>query len=215
MMKSYPSISGPKNAPQMNCHLFVKYDGSNIRAEWSKKRGWYKFGTRNHMLNESHPILGKSIDLFKSKYGSDLEQIFKTEKKFKGIENFIVFFEFFGTKSFAGQHFDDDKYDVVLFDVNPLRKNFLPAKQFIDIFGHLKIAENISIVNFGPQLIDDVRNEKFSVESSFDIKTRIPEGVICKGLQKNNNIWMCKIKTNRYLEELKRMYSNWELYWED
>jgi len=44
-MKSYPSIPG-KHTNGIPLTVFDKLDGSNIRAEWSKKRGFYKFGTR-------------------------------------------------------------------------------------------------------------------------------------------------------------------------
>ena len=51
-MKQYPKILYFDQAPiNEQCYAFDKIDGSNFRAEWSKKRGWYKFGTRNTMIN--------------------------------------------------------------------------------------------------------------------------------------------------------------------
>lgn len=215
-MKKYPSIDGPSKAPRKPCYVFAKYDGSNIRAEWSKKRGWYKFGTRNCMLDETDAIFGRAIPLFKEKYGDDLEKVFKSAKNFRGVSNVVAFFEFFGTKSFGGMHFPDDPtLDVVLFDVNPHKKGILGPKEFLDTFGHLKVAELICQTNMGEELIQKVRKEQLPVESKYDVKTEVPEGVICKA-GSGHDIWMCKIKTERYKEELKKRFRmDWEKYWEN
>lgn len=215
-MKSYLSIDGPTKAPRKPCYVFVKYDGSNIRAQWSKKRGWYKFGTRNCMLDESDPIFGRAASLFTQKYGDDLAKVFKSEKVFRGVDNVVVFYEFFGTKSFGGMHFPDETaWDVVLFDVNPIKKGMLGPKQFIDLFGHLKVAELITQGNMGEEMIQNVRKELIAIESKYDVKAEIPEGVICKGGGGNHDLWMAKIKTERYKEELKRRYRvDWEKFWE-
>ena len=64
-MKSYPTIPHwHKGIYGEHVYGFNKLDGSNIRAEWNKKRGWYKFGTRNMIINEQHPHFGESVDLF-------------------------------------------------------------------------------------------------------------------------------------------------------
>ena len=213
-MKDYPSIDGPSKAPHKPCYGFVKYDGSNIRAEWSSKRGWYKFGTRKTMFDETDPIWGRCIPLFKQKYETDLEQIFKNDKQFRSIDNFTVFFEFFGTKSFAGMHFPDETaWETILFDVSPLRKGILGPKEFIDTFGHLKVAEHIFTGNMGTELIEGVKNGTINCESKYEIKTEIPEGMIVKG-DKGHKLWMNKIKTNTYFEELKKRFElDWEKYW--
>ncbi len=219
-MKEYPSIQGPSNAPRQPCYGFVKYDGSNCRAEWNKKQGWYKFGTRTQLIDHNHPIFGRAVPTFLTKYGDDLEAVFKKEKHFRGVRNVIVFFEYFGAKSFAGMHFpDDDKWNAVLFDVNPITKGFLSPKEFVDHFGHLSVAELIWQGNMGEQLIQNVRKETMpegiSLESKYEIKTEIPEGIIIKG-GSSHKLWMAKIKTERYKEALKQRYRmDWEKYWED
>jgi hypothetical protein len=214
-MKTYWSIDGPSKAPRQFCYAFAKYDGSNIRAEWSKKRGWYKFGTRKTMIDSTDTIFGPACDPFKQKYGDDLEKVFKTEKLFVGTQNVVAFAEFFGPKSFAGMHFpDDDKRDIVLFDINLHKKGMLGPKEFIDHFGHLKIAELLYTGNMNDELIEAVRKETMPLESAFEIKTEIPEGVVCKG-DKGHDLWMCKIKTERYKTELKKRYvMDWEKFWE-
>lgn len=154
-MKTYWSIDGPSKAPRQACYGFVKYDGSNIRAEWSKKRGWYKFGTRKCMINETDPIFGRACTLFKEKYGDDLEKVFKKEKLFEGTQSVVAFAEFFGTKSFAGMHFpEDQQWDIVLFDLNLHKKGMLGPKEFIDHVGHLKVAECLGQMNMSDLLVD-------------------------------------------------------------
>lgn len=167
------------------------------------------------MLDEQDPIFGRAATLFKEKYGDGLEQVFKAEKSFRSIDNFTVFYEFFGSKSFGGMHFPDDTaWNVVLFDVNPLRKGILGPKDFLDIFGHLPVAELICQCGMGEELIQKVRKEEIVVESKFDVKTEVPEGVICKS-GRGHDLWMCKIKTERYREELKKRYVvDWEKFWE-
>jgi hypothetical protein len=213
-MKTYWSIDGPSKAPRQSCYSFVKYDGSNIRAEWSKKRGWYKFGTRKCMIDSSDPIFGRACTLFKEKYDDDLAKVFKSEKMFQGVQSVVAFAEFFGSRSFAGMHFPDDpQWDCVLFDLNLHKKGMLGPKEFIDTVGHLKVAELVCHCNLGEELIQDVRKERIDCNSKYDIKPEIPEGVVCKG-GKGHDLWMCKIKTERYKAELKKRYEvDWVKLW--
>lgn len=213
-MKSYPSILCSSKGPHLDCYVFVKYDGSNLRFEWSKKRGWYKFGTRNQLFDKTTPIFGEAIDLFFQKYGDDLENVFKRDKFFRGIDNFIVFCEWFGSKTFAGMHQKFDNKEIVLFDVNPVKKGILGPKQFVDTFGHLHIAELLDQRKYGNQLIKDVREGIFDCSSKFNIRNEIPEGVICKG-GSGHNLWMAKIKTQQYYDKLKEVYKDdWAKHWE-
>lgn len=46
-MITYPSLDYYFDYPEIYIYAFDKLDGSNIRFEWSRKRGFYKFGTRN------------------------------------------------------------------------------------------------------------------------------------------------------------------------
>ena len=214
-MKTYWSIGGPASGHHKPCYAFVKYDGSNMRAEWSRKRGWYKFGTRKTMIDENTKVYGPCVPLFLEKYGDELEKVFKKEKVFFGVKNIVVFGEYFGAKSFAGAHKPWDKdMDVVLFDANPMKKGLFGPKEFLDLFGHLPVAEVAFQGNFGPELVDRVRTGDLDCNSKFDVKAPIPEGVVCKG-DKGHKLWMCKIKTEAYREALKTEYeADWERFWE-
>lgn len=201
-MKLYPSITGSSKAPKQFCIAFYKYDGSNIRAEWNRKTGWSKFGTRKRLFDESDPDFGSVIPLFRETMAKGLEDIFR--KKYRDDHNITVFMEFFGPNSFAGQHDPKDNKRLVLIDVSLYKKGLISPREFIKSFKDVDSAEVIYEGNLNESFIDDVRNGKYPVF----------EGVICKG-GSGHDLWMCKIKTNSYLKRLKEVFnSNWKDYWE-
>lgn len=167
------------------------------------------------MLLDQSSDLGKgAIDLFTKKYADDLEKIFKTDKYFKGVDSIVVFGEYFGAKSFAGMHHADDTKDFVLFDVSPHKKGMMGPAQFLDLFGHLDVAELLYNGPLSHQMILNIREGLFDSSSKRSIRTLVPEGVICKGGDRHD-LWMCKIKTHAYLAKLKERYKDdcWD-YWE-
>lgn len=181
-------------------YAFDKLDGSNIRAEWNPKRGWYKFGTRNTMIDERDLQFGGAITLFLNKYGDSLPKVFRTNKSYKRIESFVVFAEYFGDQSFAGRHIDSDPKDIILFDVDQYKHGFVTPKNFVEDFGHLHIP---NIIYKGPYTMDfvqDIRNNKH----------KLKEGVIVKGVFKTKNkkdeVWMVKVKTLEWLQKVKTLH---------
>ena len=83
-MKAYPKIPGSKNCPSDHCIAFEKYDGSNLRWEWSKKRGFYKFGTRRRLFDHTDTVFSEAIPIFMNKYSKDLDVLFKKHKELRG-----------------------------------------------------------------------------------------------------------------------------------
>ena len=215
-MKTYWSIDGPsKGHKGKHCLVFVKYDGSNMRFEWSRKRGWYKYGTRKCMIDETHPIFGRAVPMFLHKYGQHLDEMFRRDKFFRSLHSAVAFAEYFGPKSFAGAHKPwDKKMDIVLFDVNLHKKGFMSPREFVDTFKHLDVAEVLTECNYGKELIQKVRKETMDLNSKYDSRPEIPEGVICKG-GTGHQLWMCKIKSENYKEALMKYYeADWEKDWE-
>jgi hypothetical protein len=200
-MKSYPRIQ------YFNQGLFGEYiyafdklDGSNIRAEWNPKRGWYKFGTRNTMIDERDLQFGEAITLFLNKYGESLPKVFRTNKSYKRIESFVVFAEYVGEQSFAGRHINSDPKDIILFDVNQYKHGFVTPKNFVEDFGHLHIPD---VIYKGPYTMDFVQTIR-------DNQHNLKEGVIVKGVLKTKNqkdeVWMVKVKTKEWLQKVKELH---------
>jgi hypothetical protein len=213
-MKAYQSIPRladflPTVQLGIPCIAFYKYDGSNIRAEWNKKKGWYKFGTRTRLLDKTVPVFGDAITLFNDTLADGIEKVLVD--KYNSY-NATVYMEFFGPHSFAGRHevetlkyigFDvenNDPKELVLFDVNVYKQGMLGPEKFISDFGHLKSAQVVYEGKLTQQFIQDVMDGKYPVK----------EGVICKGGDRHK-LWMCKVKTSEYLTELKKRFPrNWE-----
>lgn len=191
-MKQYPSIAHYDDSILGTPLIaFDKLDGSNLRFEWSKKKGWNKFGTRRTMLDKKDPLY-HGVDLFISKYSDKLVEIFKEDKDFRGIREVIVFCEYFGPNSFAGRH-DFVDMDVVLLDVNPMTKGFIPVREFIRKFQHLGIPEIYFDGMLTNEKVDEIR------------KSDLKEGVVCKWMN-NRHVQSCKIKTDKWLSLLKERY---------
>jgi hypothetical protein len=189
-MKSYPSIS-KEIRNDIPIFAFAKLDGSNIRAEWNPKKGFYKFGTRTQLIDESSPF-GKAIKLIKDKYQDDLHPLFNCEK----YESAICFFEYWGPNSFAGQHLDSDNQTVTLFDINPYKCGLLEPSEFIEKFGHLDIAKVLYEGYATSELFNQVKQSTLP-DMPF-------EGVVCKGAndKKTKMPIMFKIKSKAWLDKL-------------
>jgi hypothetical protein len=200
-MKSYPRIQYfNQGLFGEDIYAFDKLDGSNIRAEWNPKRGWYKFGTRNTMIDERDLQFGEAITLFLNKYGDSLPKLFRTNKSYKRIESFVVFAEYVGEQSFAGRHNASDPKDIILFDVNQYKHGFVTPKNFVEDFGHLHIPD---VIYTGPYTMEFVQTIR-------DNKHNLKEGVIVKGILKTKNqkdeVWMVKVKTKEWLQKVKELH---------
>jgi hypothetical protein len=190
-MKSYPSIN-KEIRNDIYIYAFDKLDGSNIRAEWNSKRGFYKFGTRTQLMDESSSF-GKSIPLIKEKFEKDLTAIFKEQ----GWKDALCFFEYHGPSSFAGSHNFEEKMTATLIDVNPYKEGIMLPTEFIKYFGHLDTAKVLYEGYVGTELFDKVK------QSTLEGMTF--EGVVCKGAndKKTKMPIMFKIKSQAWLDKLK------------
>jgi len=210
-MKLYPTIQGPNKAPRLPGIAFEKYDGSNMRFEWSRKRGWYKFGTRKTMIDENDNQWGKAVMLFKANFSEELTKLLKTEKAFRGAEMATAFCEYYGPHSFAGWHDSSDleQMNLTLFDVNIHKKGFVLPREFIKLFGHMKIPKMVYEGAFSEEFIKDIKNGKYVGEL---------EGVVFKGVNQKtkseqHGLWMAKCKTRWWMETLKiKMIDNPEIF---
>lgn len=192
-MEIYPSI----DTRVIDAHIFAfdKIDGSNIRAEWSRKNGFTKFGSRRRLLDESDPLLGEAIGLFKETYDDTLNELFRKLRYQKAT----AFLEFAGKHSFAGFH-EDEPHALTLFDVHVYKQGLLTPQEFLKEFGRK--------VPVPPVLYEGKANEQFieSVRKS-TLEGMTFEGVVCKGgLNKHRQPNAFKIKSEAWLNKLKIKY---------
>jgi hypothetical protein len=201
-MEQYPHIEGGAKAPiGVPCIAFYKYDGSNLRWEWSPKKGWHKFGTRTELFDDRHPLWSQAIPLF-AKIGDEIvERVKKAEWKNRGIQRITAFTEFFGPSSFAGVHVQDEPKELRLIDVYLFKQGMMKPKAFVETFGDLPYAAQVVYKgNLSRQFIADVRMGLYPVW----------EGVVAKG-----DDFMVKIKTGAYLKRLNEVYgTDYRAYWE-
>lgn len=75
-MITYRSIDGIRNAKLgEQCYSFYKYEGSNLRWEWNKKRGFFKSGTRKRMFDAADLQFGDAVSLFNENYAEQIEKV--------------------------------------------------------------------------------------------------------------------------------------------
>jgi len=192
-MKSYPSID-TKFVFDRPLIVFDKLDGSNIRAEWNNKRGFYKFGTRTRLLDETDPMLGGAKQLVLDKYGDVLTLLFKQNK----WERAIAFFEYWGERSFAGSHKDGEEHTVTLIDIAPYKVGLLDPSSFLRICYErdVDIPKVLYTGVLTSKLIDQVKDGT--------LEGMTYEGVVCK-YQVRKNAGMFKIKSRAWLADLREM----------
>ncbi len=193
-MKQYPTMSG-KILRGIDIYAFDKLDGSNIRAEWSKKRGFYKFGSRKRLLGSDQESIVDAQDIIITKYEKDLTIIFEKE----GWDRVICFFEFYGNNSFAGQH-ENERHDVILLDVNPYKKGIMIPQDFIRTFASTYPIDTPKILYHGKAnaVFESAVRESLLSGMTF-------EGVVCKGPldKKKKMVTMFKIKSHAWLNKLR------------
>ena len=202
-MTRYPSIEGP--APDhlgKPCLAFHKHDGSNLQFKWTQKDGWCQFGTRKREIDEANPLFGSAVTEFQSKYADKLLSTFRKHKEYRNAKTFVAFCEFFGEHTFSGLHRDREEKQLKLFDILLPENGFVLPHNFRCHFGHLDIAEIVYEGDLTEEFLSDVYLGKFDVG----------EGVVAKGVTKTqrrkgkseHSVWMVKVKTQRWLEELAR-----------
>lgn len=203
-MKEYLSIPGWKNSVLgLPCLAFNKLDGSNMRMEWSKKNGFYKYGTRHCLLDRSHSEFGEVIPLFENTLLDKLNKFFLETypKKFHKIEGATVFCEFWGENSFAGLHDKNDKKNLTIIDIAIHKKGIILPRDFIKLLDGFPIPDVVYEGNFNKELILNIRENGKG------------EGIVAKGINPNakkeqHSLWMTKVKTNEWINKLRGLALN-------
>lgn len=154
-MKSYPSIpsSMGQSFREFEAYVYDKLDGSNLRFEWSRKRGWYKQGTRTRLFDRTDETFGPAIDVFENTLAVPLVEIAKGER----WQTMVVFTEFWGEHSIGGLHDPDDEKQLTLFDVVANKRGFVSPQDFNKLFTHLNVAPFLGCFKWTRQFVQDVR----------------------------------------------------------
>jgi hypothetical protein len=196
LVKSYPSLPYGTEC-NMPIVAFDKLDGSNIRAEWTVKKGFHKFGTRNRLVDASDPLFGRAPELVQDKYGQSLSRTLLHA----GYERAMCFFEFWGPKSFAGMHDVSDDLTVTLFDIAPFKQGILEPEAYLKLVnntdhGPLDHARVLYTGQCTPEFIEQVR--------SGTLPGMTFEGVVCKAKndKKTKAPIMFKQKSSAWLDRL-------------
>jgi hypothetical protein len=194
-MKTYPSI--PKKlkgkTPDRRVHVFDKLDGSNLRFEWCRKQGWYRWGSRRQVIDQSHPTLGSAYRLFEDRFAEAIER----RAVDQGWQGVVAFAEFWGPKSLAGQHEAGDDMKLSLFDLAPARRGMLGPERFLELFGDLDIA---------PYLGEHLWDEAFRTRvRQGELEGMGFEGVIGK-VGCGHRLVMAKAKTQAWIDQVLRRH---------
>lgn len=195
-MKQYNEISYYGDHWGLPVIAFDKLDGSNLRFEYSQKRGFYKSGTRHTMIDSKSEPFGFAVDLFLEKYNEPLSKVFKS-KDYRNVQSFVCYAELWGSRSEFGQHdFANDKFEITLFDVDQYKHGFVHPRQFVRDFEHAGIPRIVYEGNLNRELVARVKANEFG----------LVEGVIAKGVvadRKHNALHYCKIKTDDWFQRLR------------
>jgi hypothetical protein len=207
-MKKYPKIptrldKEPSLGYVTKFWVFDKLDGSNIRVEWSAKRGFYKYGTRKRLVGCDDPIFGKVLDIAKNN-----EKQFAEKFKEMRVQRAVCFFEFWGERSFAGTHNQNDEHTLSLIDISVEGHGILEPDIFCNFLEDTDIR-HAKLLHLG----------RFTEEIKEKIKKGILpgmtfEGVVAKARRphKWNKPIMVKVKNKAWVEKVKANYdkTKWE-----
>lgn len=203
-MKQYPKIpskidGGSEASFVRKFWVFDKIDGSNIRVEWSSKRGFYKFGTRKRLIDHTDEVFGKV-----EKLAREIEPKFSAKFKELKIDRAICFFEFYGPNSFAGWHDMTDEHKLSLIDIHVDRKGILEPDEFCNFVEDTDI-EHPKVLHIGT-----VSHEIIQKVQEGTLPGMSFEGVVCKA--RHTRKWsepiMYKIKNKKWVEKVRALYND-------
>lgn len=192
-MKAYRSIDTRIDYSRPY-YLFDKLDGSNLRAEWSPKQGFYKFGSRTQLLTPDQAPLYPFVGHFMERLAPELDKRFRAKK----FERAVVFNEWHGPNSGFGSHHDPvEAMEATIIDIDVYKKGIMVPEAFLDFTEGLPTPKLLYSGRLDVSMFHAVR------ERTMDGITF--EGVVGKGefSQKEGGPIMFKIKTNDWLNKLK------------
>src|SRR5271157_1612669 len=159
---AYPKMPDTLNCPLKQCVAFEKYDGTNIHWTLQPDEGWLEYGTRRDRFwintsgiasfEQAHPELAGIHKLWDQ--DSKLERCLMDSPKYNTAKEIVVFTEYFGPNSFAGQHQPKDKMQLIILDIQVDGK-FIPPEQLVEDFRQFGVARVVFQGKFTGQLFVD------------------------------------------------------------
>lgn len=202
-MMTFPSVPRIEDAKVLpgKYHLFYKYDGQQLRVEWSKKRGFYKWGSKGEMRAENDRIYGAAFALFRQELTPHLEDVLTRQKHLRqSIESATIFAEYWGDRSIAGMHEPGDRMRVTLVDLAVGRAgstSFVSPEDFLALTAYF--PKDLAAQFLGKHEVDGPLVQAIRANAW---KTPLKEGVVAKALR-GNQTHMVKIKTNEWKERVR------------
>lgn len=197
---------------------FNKLDGQNFGVKYNARtKEFTDFTSRKCNVDENHEQFGGAVKYFKTNYEQILKDIVKENsgKKglFCGVDEVMFFFEWYGEKSFAGFHQEDDELRLALIDVFLKKKGYIEPKPFYDIFcgrDDILTPELIYRGKLTQEFIDSINNNDWTEEGCE--YPNIKEGVVIRRstLMKGQRMPKVKTKTKWWLTELHKRYTEEE-----
>lgn len=195
-VKQYPSIpnSGGQSFEDLGLvHVFDKLDGSNLRVEWTKKRGFFKFGSRTQLIDETSLQFEDAPQLMIEQGELVLSRLKKKPQKL------VIFGEYYGPNSFAGVHFPADEKRFTVFDVCVDNRGWMDPKDFVKQFeGVVDTPHYLGPLSWSRGFIQRVREGMYDTEITF-------EGVVGKTLL-GPRLKMGKAKSQKWIDKVKALY---------
>jgi hypothetical protein len=219
-MDKYPSI--PSRLPDKyfgkEFYWFPKYDGQNFRAEWNNKKGWYKFGSKNQLVDNTDKYWKKAIELFMDTTGKYLDKYLRE----KSNKSCIIFCEYWGPTSLAGIHDLEGPMFMTIVDIKIDKKGFIAPCNFYSTIQELVrmteyfdpngisyldgyTEERIKAVKLGALYLDEP--DKSLEYVKYTCQPCTFEGVIGKRME-GNQLVMVKLKTDAWREKIRATFGS-------
>lgn len=198
-MKPYPSIRqgtvGQKYQPMSDAYIFDKLDGRNVRVEWTKKRGWSKWGSRHRLFDGTDPDFAPAIPLFEAIYAESLAKI-GTDCRWDGAVAFLELHQ--GFPSLGGVFDPSLPFQLTLFDIAPFKECIMGPKEFLKTFADIvPTAKFLGQANYNAEFIGRVR------DSTIDGVTL--EGIVAKSGTRHT-LDFAKAKTQKWIDLILARY---------
>ena len=198
-MKTYPSILSYKIAPlNFDAYTFCKLDGRSMRAEWTKKRGWFKFGSREVLFDESELHLGRALPAFRDKLAEPLTKLAIDQR----YESLVVFVEAWVPGTTAGIWPAHSPLEVAVIDLAPNAKELIAPRPYFKLMEKYDIAHAALICykRWNQPFVERVR-------ACGLVTSQSDEGVIGKSGE-GKKLIMRKAKTQAWTDRVRAFYGD-------